>query len=117
MNKTFYILFLLSAVIFTSCQYNEPEIVIHNSRIFMYVGDYVGVKVEGGKDIQIQYSESRDAASPVFEAKIQNDKNNPILIHALHAGTDTLMVGYRWNAGIFAYGHQNGIIVTVLENQ
>lgn len=83
----------------------------------MYVGDYVGVKVEGGKDIRIQYSESRDAASPVFEATIQNDKNNPILIHALNVGTDTLFVGYRWTAGIFAYGHQNGIIVTVLENQ
>ena len=117
MKKTFYILFLLSAVIFTSCQYNEPEIFIHNSRIFMYVGDYVGVKVEGGKDIRIQYSESRDAASPVFEATIQNDKNNPILIHALNVGTDTLFVGYRWTAAIFAYGHQNGIIVTVLENQ
>ena len=116
MKKTFLILFLLSAVMFTSCKYNEPEIVIHNSRIFMYVGDYAGVKVDGGKDIQIQYSESRDAVSPVFEANIQNDKTNPILIHALHVGTDTLFVGYHWSTGIAAYGNQKGIIVTVLDN-
>ena len=117
MKKIFYVVLLLFSVILTSCEYNEPKVMVHSSRIFMYVGDYVGAKVDGGKDVQIRYSESRNATSPVFEAKMQDDKENPILIHALNVGTDTLFVGYRWTAGTFAYGRESAIIVIVLDNK
>ncbi len=98
---------------FTSCKYNEPEIVIHNSRLFMYVGDYASVEVEGVKDYNFKYSTSRDESMPVFEAKKQPGN---ILVHALNVGTDTLWVDYTWSPGTGVLGTSSAILVTVLDN-
>ena len=113
MKKVFCLTLLLVGMVLSSCKYNEPEIVTKSSRLFMVVGDYASVKVEGSKEVTYSYSSSRDEAKPVFEYTNQGEA----LVHALNPGTDTLFVGYKWTAGIsaYAYGNQKAVIITVFD--
>ena len=114
MKKAFCLTLLFAAMMFTSCEYHEPEIITKNNRLLMVVGEYTKVEVSGAKEVFYSYSDTRDESKSVFEFTDYADQGYA-LVHALNPGTDTLFVGYKWTAGIYAYGKRKAVIITVLD--
>lgn len=70
----------------------------------MYVGESAVVKVDyANKEVNYNYSDTRNTESPVFE--ISDFEGQSTTITALNPGTDTLWIGYRYTRGAFAYGN------------
>ena len=113
MKKILFLSFIAMAICFASCEKQQPEVSFSASNYTLSVGDSAVLEVYHAKEVDFQYSETRNADSPVFE--MVSKSNYATKIHALNPGTDTLWVSYRWNQGIFAYGNQYGITINVVE--
>ena len=113
MKKFLNLFLLVLGIILTSCEYQNPDVVISPSKLFMNVGDSTWVEVNHAKNIKYGYSKSRKADKPVFS--ISNFDGEKTQIHALNPGIDTLYISYQWQAGIGAYGGDWRIIVKVME--
>ena len=113
MKKILFLSFIAMAICFASCERQQPEVSFTASNYTLSVGDSAVLEVYHAKNVDFQYSETRNVDSPVFE--MVSKSNYATKIHALNPGTDTLWVSYRWNQGIFAYGNQYGITINVVE--
>ena len=71
------------------------------------------LEVYHANHVDFQYSETRNAETPVFEMSNRSDYSTTI--YALNPGTDTVWVSYRWTQSIFAYGNQIPITINVVE--
>ena len=101
------------AISFASCEKQQPEVCFTASQYTLSVGDSAVLEVYHANHVDFQYSETRNAETPVFEMSNRSDYSTTI--HALNPGTDTVWVSYRWTQSIFAYGNQIPITINVVE--
>lgn len=113
MKKLSFLCLVLLGVCMASCEYQQPEVRFTASQYTLSVGDSAVLEVYHANHVDFQYSETRNAETPVFEMSNRSDYSTTI--HALNPGTDTVWVSYRWTQSIFAYGNQIPITINVVE--
>ncbi len=113
MKKILFLSFIAMAICFASCERQQPEVSFTASNYTLSVGDSAVLEVYHAKNVDFQYSETRNVDSPVFEMVSNSDFSTTI--HALNPGIDTVWVSYGWNQGIFAYGLTHMIEIKVIE--
>lgn len=123
MKKLVY-LFLLSVGCFASCTSNPPT--YNMNAISMNVGDSVLFEIKGGRGIDLTrfFMLSNDDTDIRGMSKVPSsdticsikpiDKRTAV-VYALKAGQDTMVVVYSHTQGIYAYGEQDYIPVTIQE--
>ncbi len=113
MKKLSFLFLVLLGVCMASCEYQQPEVSFTASQYTLSVGDSAVLEVYHANHVDFQYSETRNAETPVFEMSNRSDYSTTI--YALNPGTDTVWVSYRWTQSIFAYGNQIPITINVVE--
>lgn len=113
MKKFSFLYLILLGVCMASCEYQQPEVCFTASQYTLSVGDSAVLEVYHANHVDFQYSETRNAETPVFEMSNRSDYSTTI--HALNPGTDTVWVSYRWTQSFFAYGNQIPITINVVE--
>ena len=113
MKKLSFLCLVLLGVCMASCEYQQPEVSFTASQYTLSVGDSAVLEVYNANRVDFQYSDTRNAETPVFEMSNRSDYSTTI--HALNPGTDTVWVSYGWNQGIFAYGLTHMIEIKVIE--
>ena len=113
MKKLSFFGLILLGVFVASCEYQKPQVSFTSSQYTLSVGDSAVLEVYNANRVDFQYSDTRNAETPVFEMSNRSDCS--ITIHALNPGTDTVWVSYGWTQSIFAYGETSAITINVRE--
>ena len=93
MKKLSFLFLVLLGVCMASCEYQQPEVSFTASQYTLSVGDSAVLEVYHANHVDFQYSETRNAETPVFE--MSNRLDYSTTIHALNTETDTEWVTYR----------------------
>ena len=113
MKRILFLSLLFVGLFLASCEkQQEPEISFNPSKLVMYQGETSIVNVDYPKTVHFDYSNSRNEATPVFS--ISDIEGKSTTITALNPGVDTLFISYVYTRGIFAYGEQKLVEITVL---
>lgn len=113
MKKNFLILLTIIAAMLTSC-YSNPEYTIGTNTLT--VGDTTFLEIKKAEIHDIYTVQTPDSICTLKTIKERNNGRN-IEIYGNCAGNDTIVVFYVRVTGIYAYGEEWRIPITVLPKE